>query len=83
MKLSQQLIDQFQRDGYLPVGPVITTDELAEARTGGEIRVGLGRADGFDAAIDAHLAFERRPVKAECGAGLARRSEDFGLSRLV
>ena len=33
MKLSQQLIDQFRRDGYLPVGPVITADELAEART--------------------------------------------------
>ncbi len=33
MKLSQQQIEQFQRDGYLPVGPVMTTDELVAART--------------------------------------------------
>ena len=33
MKISQTQIDQFQRDGYLPVGAVVTDAELAEART--------------------------------------------------
>lgn len=32
MKLTQSQIDQFHRDGYLPVGVVITADELAAAR---------------------------------------------------
>src|SRR5690242_11755786 len=32
MKLPQEKTDQFRRDGYLVVGPVLTTEELAEAR---------------------------------------------------
>lgn len=32
MALTRGQIQQFHRDGYLPVGPVVTDDELAEAR---------------------------------------------------
>ncbi len=32
MKLPQEKIDQFRRDGFLPAGQVLTADELAEVR---------------------------------------------------
>src|SRR5256885_6184282 len=49
------------------------TTLFRSARTGGEVGVGLLVADLGDVAVDAHLAFERRPHEHDRGARVGRQ----------